>query len=45
MSVYSSQGDAVQSKDGSMISGHMPKRPVVIVIDGQGGGFGAAIIK
>lgn len=33
------------AKDGSVVSGHVPKRPVVAVIDGQGGGFGAAIIK
>ena len=33
------------AKDASVVSGHVPKRPVVVVIDGQGGGFGAAIIK
>ena len=33
------------SGDGQVVSGHVPKRPVVVVIDGQGGGFGASIIK
>lgn len=29
-----------------LVAGHSPRRrPVVVVIDGQGGGFGAAIIK
>ena len=29
----------------SRTAGHTPRRPVIAVIDGQGGGFGAAIIK
>ena len=30
----------------TMVTGHAPRRrPVIAVIDGQGGGFGAAIIK
>ncbi|MDR1045400.1 MAG: DUF3842 family protein [Candidatus Adiutrix sp.] len=33
------------SPPGPKVAGHSPRRPVVLVIDGQGGGFGVAIIK
>ena len=36
----------VMPPDGPWVRGHQPvRRPVVAVLDGQGGGFGAAIIK
>ena len=41
---YETGGDAPEAP--AMVTGHAPRRrPVIAVIDGQGGGFGAAIIK
>lgn len=44
-SMHFGPGAGFSSRDERLVSGHVPKRPVVVVIDGQGGGFGAAIIK
>jgi len=40
------KNDGAERPPAGLVSGHSPRRrPVVAVIDGQGGGFGAAIIK
>lgn len=45
MSDLRTEGQEQRSPSG-LITGHSPRRrPVVAVIDGQGGGFGAAIIR